>query len=57
MLLEIYQTSFFDKSSNSNKITLVEKDLILEKNDDNAETFNDFFTSIISNLNIPGFPY
>ena len=31
---------------------LVEKDLILEKNDDNAETFNDFFTSIISNLNI-----
>ena len=35
---------FSDKSSNSNKITLVEKDLILEKDDDIAETFNDFFT-------------
>ena len=44
---------FSDKSSNSNKITLVEKDFILEKNDDIAETFNDFFTSVVSNLNIP----
>ena len=44
---------FSDKSSNSNKITLVEKDLILEKNDDIAETFNDFFISVVSNLNIP----
>ena len=44
---------FSDKSSNSNKITLVEKDLILEKNDDIAETFNDFFTNVVSNLNIP----
>ena len=44
---------FSDESSNSNKITLVEKDLILEKNDDIAETFNDFFTSVVSNLNIP----
>ena len=44
---------FSDKSSKSNKITLVEKDLILEKNDDIAETFNDFFTSVVSNLNIP----
>ena len=33
---------FSDKSSDSNKITLMEKDLILEKNDDIAETFNDF---------------
>ena len=31
----------------------MEKDLILEKNDDIAETFNDFFTSVVSNLNIP----
>ena len=46
---------FSDKSSNSNKITLVERDLILEKNDDIAETFNDFFTSVVSNLNIPCF--
>ena len=32
---------------------LVEKDLILEKNDDIAKTFNDFFNSIVSKLNIP----
>ena len=44
---------FSDKSTNSYKITLVEKDLILEKNDDIGETFNDFFTSVVSNLNIP----
>ena len=44
---------FSDKSSNSNKITLVEKNLILEKNDDIPESFNDFFTSVVSNLNIP----
>ena len=30
----------------------MEKDLILEKNDDIGETFNDFFTSVVSNLNI-----
>ena len=42
-----------DKSSNSNKVKLVDRDLILEKNDDIAETFNDFFTSVVSNLNIP----
>ena len=44
---------FTDKSSNSNKITLVEKYLILEKNNDIAETFNHIFTSVVSNLNIP----
>ena len=31
----------------------MEKDFILEKNDDIAETFNDFLTSAVSNLNIP----
>ena len=31
----------------------MEKDLILEKNDDIAEALNDFFTSVVSNLNIP----
>ena len=31
----------------------MEKDFILEKNDDIAETFNDFFTCVVSNLNIP----
>ena len=44
---------FSDKSSNSNKKTLVEKDFILEKNDDIAENFNEFFVSVVSNLNIP----
>ena len=48
-----YTSVFSDKSSNSNKITLVEKDLILERNNDIAEIFNDFFTSVASNLNIP----
>ena len=42
-----------DESSNSNKIRLVEKDLILEKNDHIAKTFTDFFTTVVSNLNIP----
>ena len=31
----------------------MEKDLILEKNDDIADTFNDIFTSVVSKLNIP----
>ena len=31
----------------------MEKDLILEKNNDIAETFNYVFTSVVSNLNIP----
>ena len=44
---------FSDESSNSNKITLVEKDLILEKNDDIAKIFDDIFTSVVSNLIIP----
>ena len=43
---------FSVKNSNLNKITLVEKDLKLEKNDDIAETLNDFFTSVVSKLNI-----
>ena len=37
---------FYYKSTNSNKITLVRKDLILEKNHDIAKTFNNFFTSV-----------
>ena len=32
---------------------LVEKDFILEKNDDVAVKFNHFFTSVVSKLNIP----
>ena len=44
---------YSDKGSNSNMITQLEKDLILKKNDDISETFNDFFTSVVSNSNIP----
>ena len=33
-------------------LTLVERDLIIEKNDNIAENFNDFFTSVVSNINI-----
>ena len=39
----------------SNKITLVEDNSILKNNDKIAETFNNFFTSAVSNLNIPPF--
>ena len=31
----------------------MEKDLVPEKNDDIAETFNDFFPIAVSNLNVP----
>ena len=36
-------------------VTLVEDNSILENNDKIAETFNNFFTSVVSNLNIPSF--
>ena len=41
-----------EKNATSNKITLVEYNSILENNDKIAETFNNFFTSAVSNLNI-----
>ena len=44
-----------EKNARSNKITLVEDNSILENNDKIAETFNNFFTSAVSNLNIPPF--
>ena len=44
-----------EKNARSNKITLVEDNSILENNDKIAETFNNFFTSVVSNLNIPSF--
>ena len=43
------------KNARSNKITLVEDNSILENDDKIAETFNNFFTSAVSNLNIPLF--
>ena len=42
-----------EKNARSNKITLVEDNSILENNDKIAETFNNFFTSAVSNLNFP----
>ena len=44
-----------EKNSRSKKITLVEDNSILENNDKIAETFNNFFISAASNLNIPSF--
>ena len=43
------------KNARSNKATLVVDNSILENNDKIAETFNNFFTSAVSNLNIPPF--
>ena len=43
---------FTEKNARSNKITLVEDNSILENNDKIAETFNNFLTSAVSNLNI-----
>ena len=57
-------TSLFGNISNhccrktnarSNKITYVQDNSILENNDKIAETFNNSFTSAVSNLNIPSF--
>ena len=44
-----------EKNARSNKITLVEDNPILVNNDKIAETFNNFFTRAVSNLNIPPF--
>lgn len=43
---------FIDKSSSFDKITLVEKYLILDQKKEIAETFNDFFTKAVSQWNI-----
>ena len=45
---------FSEKGSTNNKITLVEQDLILDKNDNAAELLNIYiFFYVVSNLNIP----
>ena len=43
---------FSEKGSTHNKITLVEQDLILDKNNNVAEV-NIFFINVVSNPNIP----
>ena len=44
---------FSEKSLTHNKITLVEQDVVLDKNENVAEVLNNFFVNVASNLNIP----
>ena len=44
---------FSEKGSTHHKITLVEQDLILDKNDNVVKVRNNFFINVVSNLNIP----
>ena len=44
---------FSEKGSIHNKITLVEQDLILDKDDNVADVPNNVFINVVSNLNIP----
>ena len=44
---------FSEKGSTRNKITLVEQDLILDKNDNVAEVLKKVFIHVVSNLSIP----
>ena len=44
---------FTNMSSSFNKIILVDKDLIWDRNEEIAKTFNHFYTWVVSHLNIP----
>ena len=46
---------FTEKNARSTKITSAEENSILENNNKITETFNNFLTSAVSNLNIPPF--
>ena len=46
---------FSDKHFSNNKITLVEGDEIISTDEKVAETFNNFFTNVVKNLDIIGF--
>ena len=43
---------FSEKTMSSDKITLIENDLIISKDQEVAETFNSFFSNAVKNLNI-----
>ena len=43
---------FSEKGSTHNKIALAEQDLILDKKDNVAYVLNNFFITVVSNLNI-----
>ena len=45
-----------DKTLSDKKITLIEKDKIIETDTKTANVLNTFFSVIISNLNIPEYP-
>ena len=63
IILLLYYKSFWKyvkplstgKNASSNNITLTEDHSILENNEKIAETFNNFFTSAVSNLTTPPF--
>ena len=63
IILLLYYKSFWKyvkplstgKNARSNNITLTEDHSILENNEKIAETFNNFFTSAVSNLTTPPF--
>ena len=44
--------AFSEKSTKSDKITLIENAEILSEDTQIAETFNNYFSNIVSNLNI-----
>ena len=45
-----------DKTPSDEKITLIEKDKIIKTDSKTANVLNTFFSTIISNLNIPEYP-
>ena len=46
---------FSDKHFSNNKITLLEGDEIISKDNEIAEIFNDYFANIVGNLDVQGF--
>ena len=44
---------FSDKISSFSKITLIENELLLNDDEKVSSTLNDFFSNVVSNLNIP----
>ena len=46
---------FSDKNASFSKITLIENELLLNDDEEISSTLNDFFSNVVSNLNIP--PY
>ena len=47
------KTNFSDKNGNSGKISLVDDDIIISNDTEIAETFSNYFSSVITSLDIP----